>query len=206
MNEHWKAAAAMSSMSAWFMGIGKKDLTMKCWHCKEEYGSQVHLDGVWEAILCIRCHNLWDGLCMEYAPGGREMPEPDGPGEAFFDYQTLGAEVQRLMHAGADVEDKRLYQAMKDYHEARRAFRVAAKQFAPMPEAEASESPKEELWRAVPPPEKLELLADWIDAKYPNDAAPEVQVDLRAWAAAIRRCKSFIPEGVLSAIEDMTEK
>jgi len=27
--------------------------------------------------------------------------------------------------------------------------------------------------------EKLRKLADWIDLKYPNDAAPEVQNDLR---------------------------
>ena len=39
---------------------------------------------------------------------------------------------------------------------------------------------------ALPPAGKLEGLADWIDVKYPNDPHPEVQRDLRKWAAAIR--------------------
>ena len=32
------------------------------------------------------------------------------------------------------------------------------------------------------PAAKMRLLADWFDAKYPNDSNPEVQNDLRAWA------------------------
>ena len=39
---------------------------------------------------------------------------------------------------------------------------------------------------ALPDATKLDLLADWIDLKYPNDSDPEVQNDLRAWARNIR--------------------
>lgn len=35
---------------------------------------------------------------------------------------------------------------------------------------------------AIPDPEKLALLANWIDQKYPNDSNPEVQASLRKWA------------------------
>lgn len=38
------------------------------------------------------------------------------------------------------------------------------------------------LVEAIPPPDRLRLLADWIDAKYPGDADPEIQRDLRRWA------------------------
>lgn len=38
---------------------------------------------------------------------------------------------------------------------------------------------------ALPDPGKLWTLADWIDTKYPNDANPEVQTDLRLWARSI---------------------
>ena len=38
------------------------------------------------------------------------------------------------------------------------------------------------VWLAIPDPDKLELLADWIDKKHPNDSNPEVQRDLRMWA------------------------
>ena len=36
------------------------------------------------------------------------------------------------------------------------------------------------------PPEKLELLADWIDLHFPDDENPEVQNDLRAMATKAR--------------------
>lgn len=39
-----------------------------------------------------------------------------------------------------------------------------------------------DLYAAVPDPDKLELLADWFDKRYPNDQNPEVQSDLREWA------------------------
>ena len=42
-----------------------------------------------------------------------------------------------------------------------------------------------EIERLREAPEKLSFLADWIDAKYPNDSNPEVQEDLRAWARAL---------------------
>jgi hypothetical protein len=32
-------------------------------------------------------------------------------------------------------------------------------------------------------PVKLRVLAAWLDLKYPNDLNPEVQADLRRWAA-----------------------
>ena len=41
------------------------------------------------------------------------------------------------------------------------------------------------LVEALPPPEKLTLLALWIDAKYPGDTEPQVQRDLRTWALKI---------------------
>ena len=40
--------------------------------------------------------------------------------------------------------------------------------------------------RALPDPYKLNLLANWIDRKYPNDSDPEVQTDLRRWAEQTR--------------------
>lgn len=42
---------------------------------------------------------------------------------------------------------------------------------------------------ALPDPDKLDLLADWIDAKFPDDPHPEVQADLRAWANAGRAAR-----------------
>ena len=42
------------------------------------------------------------------------------------------------------------------------------------------------LEEALPDAEKLDLLAEWIDLKYPDDARPEVQNDLRSWANRIR--------------------
>ncbi len=38
----------------------------------------------------------------------------------------------------------------------------------------------------LPDPDKLELLADWIDSKYPDDPNPDVQADLRRWAQSLR--------------------
>jgi hypothetical protein len=38
----------------------------------------------------------------------------------------------------------------------------------------------------LPSPEKLELLAYWLDSKHPNDYNPEVKADLRKWAQNIR--------------------
>lgn len=43
------------------------------------------------------------------------------------------------------------------------------------------------LVEALPDPDKLEILARWFDMKYPSDANPEVQTDLREWAKKIRR-------------------
>ena len=43
------------------------------------------------------------------------------------------------------------------------------------------------LEEALPDPDKLEILAKWFDMKYPSDANPEVQTDLREWAKKIRR-------------------
>lgn len=43
------------------------------------------------------------------------------------------------------------------------------------------------LEEALPDPDKLEILARWFDMKYPSDANPEVQTDLREWAKKIRR-------------------
>ena len=44
-----------------------------------------------------------------------------------------------------------------------------------------------ELEKALPDPDKLEILARWFDMKYPSDDNPEVQTDLREWAKKIRR-------------------
>ena len=35
-------------------------------------------------------------------------------------------------------------------------------------------------------PDKLDVLADWVDAIRPNDPDPEVQRQLRKWADALR--------------------
>ena len=50
-----------------------------------------------------------------------------------------------------------------------------------------------QLEAALPNAGKLETLADWIDVKYPNDSNPEVQSDLRRWAAAIRSAVGELP-------------
>lgn len=42
------------------------------------------------------------------------------------------------------------------------------------------------LQRLLPDPDKLELLADWLDVKYPDDNDSQVQLDLRRWARGIR--------------------
>ena len=42
------------------------------------------------------------------------------------------------------------------------------------------------LEEALPDPSKLEMLARWFDIRYPADAHPEVQTDLREWAKKIR--------------------
>lgn len=44
----------------------------------------------------------------------------------------------------------------------------------------------DELMDGLPPPEKLEMLADWLDIKTPEQGN-EVQVDLRKWASNIRK-------------------
>lgn len=43
-----------------------------------------------------------------------------------------------------------------------------------------------DLLAALPDPEKLELLASWIDVKHADNPDTEVQDDLRRWAAGIR--------------------
>lgn len=42
-----------------------------------------------------------------------------------------------------------------------------------------------ELEAALPPADRLALLADWIDTEYPNDSDSEAQRDLRRWAQRI---------------------
>lgn len=42
------------------------------------------------------------------------------------------------------------------------------------------------LRKALPNPDKLELLASWLDIRFPDDQNPEIQRDLREWAKAIR--------------------
>ena len=42
------------------------------------------------------------------------------------------------------------------------------------------------LEEALPDPSKLEMLARWFAIRYPADAHPEVQTDLREWAKKIR--------------------
>lgn len=53
-------------------------------------------------------------------------------------------------------------------------------------EFDRMEARADEAERLLPPPDKLEMLADWIDVKYPDDDDPEVQLDLRRWARDIR--------------------
>lgn len=48
---------------------------------------------------------------------------------------------------------------------------------------------KNEILKALPPSERLELLAGWIDALHPNDKNTEVQDDLRTWAKNLRKLK-----------------
>ena len=48
------------------------------------------------------------------------------------------------------------------------------------------EAERKKLIGALPDADKLELLAEWIDAKYPDDLKPEAQDDLRLWANRIR--------------------
>jgi len=45
---------------------------------------------------------------------------------------------------------------------------------------------REKLIGSLPDADKLELLAEWIDAKYPDDFKPQAQDDLRLWANRIR--------------------
>lgn len=52
-------------------------------------------------------------------------------------------------------------------------------------EATAERSRADRATAALPDPGKLWALADWIDAKYPDDSNPEVQRDLRSWARSI---------------------
>lgn len=40
-------------------------------------------------------------------------------------------------------------------------------------------------------PEKLRMLADWFDVKYPDDPDPEVQTDLRLLAGQIELIEKF---------------
>lgn len=40
--------------------------------------------------------------------------------------------------------------------------------------------------KLLPPIDKLELLAEWIDSKYPNDPNPEVQEEIRQWVKNIK--------------------
>jgi archaellum component FlaC len=48
--------------------------------------------------------------------------------------------------------------------------------------------------------EGLRILADWFDVKYPNDTMPEVQKDLRRWAAEIERLRDYC-NGLLAEID-----
>lgn len=48
---------------------------------------------------------------------------------------------------------------------------------------------KKEILKSLPPPERLEVLASWIDALHPNDKNVEVQNDLRTWANNLRKLK-----------------
>lgn len=50
---------------------------------------------------------------------------------------------------------------------------------------------------AIPDPNKLELLANWIDSMYPFDPNPEVQRDLRIWAKKGRKVLTAISEGAI---------
>ena len=56
-----------------------------------------------------------------------------------------------------------------------------------MPRSLTAEARCKRLEEALPDPDKLEILARWFDMKYPSDANPEVQTDLREWAKKIRR-------------------
>lgn len=57
----------------------------------------------------------------------------------------------------------------------------------PVDDAAACMAEREaQLWGALPDPDKLDVLATWIDVMYPDDSNPEVQRDLRRWADAIR--------------------
>ena len=38
---------------------------------------------------------------------------------------------------------------------------------------------------------RLATLADWVDVRFPDDAEPEMQNDLREWA---RRLRALLPE------------
>lgn len=50
--------------------------------------------------------------------------------------------------------------------------------------------------KVLPPPERLEELADFIDSKFPNDLEPEMQTDLRTWAQSIREANAVLAEAL----------
>lgn len=48
-------------------------------------------------------------------------------------------------------------------------------------------------YKALPPPDKLRLLADYMDKLFPEDPEPDVQTDLRAWATEIEAAQAEGP-------------
>jgi hypothetical protein len=40
--------------------------------------------------------------------------------------------------------------------------------------------------------DKLRLLADWLDLKFPNDSDPQVQIDLRRIASELNQLKNEV--------------
>lgn len=61
----------------------------------------------------------------------------------------------------------------------------------------------ERLREALPDPLKLNLLAAWVDGRFPYSPSPEVQADLRTWASRINEIYSTpapSPSGVMDLV------
>jgi phytoene/squalene synthetase len=85
-----------------------------------------------------------------------------------------------------DYENTRLRDRLEESERFRKAWAYEAKRYRDSyGEAKTEIKQLREALEGIDP-NQLELLAAWIDAKYPNDDAPEVQQSLRRWASLIR--------------------
>lgn len=91
------------------------------------------------------------------------------------DNARLTADLEAISGEGRELD------ALRGFHE--RFEPVMRDGVRQLGEARAE---RDRLRAALPNPAKLDLLADWVDLRYPNDPDPQVQADLRRWARNIR--------------------